>query len=136
MKLRIRGNSVRLRVTQREAAALAGGSNVQETTRFGPTSRDQLVYGISVNSTADRITAHYYTGQLWVQVPLPLVRQWQAGPQVAISGRQDAGDGEVLDILVEKDFACLKPRPTEDQADAYPHPDAGRAGTCADAAAR
>jgi hypothetical protein len=32
-----------------------------------------------------------------------------------------------LNILVEKDFACLAPRAGEDERDMYPHPNADEA---------
>ncbi len=44
MKLRIKGNSLRLRLQQAEIAALREGKAVEETVRFSPASR--LVYAL------------------------------------------------------------------------------------------
>ena len=49
--------------------------------------------------------------------------------QVAIAGEQRLDDGALLTLLVEKDFACLAPRPGEDESDMFPHPEAD-AGRC------
>jgi hypothetical protein len=48
---------------------------------------------------------------------------WAASEQVSIEGEQTLDDGEKLSILVEKDFACLAPRPGEDESDMYANPD-------------
>ncbi len=42
-----------------------------------------------------------------------------------MKGEQLLDDGSMLDILVEKDFACLTKREGEDESDMYPHPEAG-----------
>ena len=55
-------------------------------------------------------------------LPATLAAAWAAGDQVSIEADQPLRAGEVLKILVEKDFACLKPRDDEDETDAYPHP--------------
>jgi hypothetical protein len=55
-------------------------------------------------------------------LPADTVRRWAESETVAIEGEQPAADGRRLRILVEKDFACLKERPGEDDADAFPNP--------------
>ena len=44
------------------------------------------------------------------------------GRPPAITAEQVLDDGGVLNILVEKDFACLAPREGEDESDMFPHP--------------
>ena len=51
---------------------------------------------------------------------------WANSEQVSISGEQVLDDGEKLNILVEKDFACLAPREGEDESDMFEHPEKGR----------
>ena len=36
-----------------------------------------------------------------------------------------AGNGDTLQILIEKDLECLDPAPGESQEDAFPHPQTG-----------
>ncbi|MBX3213454.1 MAG: hypothetical protein KF850_15560 [Labilithrix sp.] len=120
MKLRIRGDSIRLRLTQAEAAALAEGRSVEESTGFAPGSA--LVYAVVVG--APTLSARLTGARVEVAVPAEIARAWATGDSVGIEAAQDAGQGRTLRILVEKDFACLTTRPHEDDADAFPNPNA------------
>ena len=53
-----------------------------------------------------------------------MVLAWATTDQVSMQGKQVLDDGSKLQILVEKDFACLAPRDDEDGFDMFPHPDA------------
>ena len=115
MKLRIRGNSIRFRLTRTEVAALAQGSTVEETTDFG---RDQrLVYSIFPGVNAETIVATFNDGRLEILISQPLVLAWAENDEVGINSEQGQ-----LKINIEKDFACLTPRAPEEDADAFPHP--------------
>lgn len=61
---------------------------------------------------------------LTVRVPPMDVNQWAESERVSIRSEQDLGNGELLHILIEKDFACLAPREGEDETDMYPNPNA------------
>jgi hypothetical protein len=113
MKLRVRGNSLRLRLTQGEVAALRDNGSVEETVHFSPTSR--FVYAIE-RSGGDEIGAKFEEGRILVQVPEALALEWCNTDRVGFDGT--AG---VVKVLVEKDWQCLAPR-DEDESDAYPHP--------------
>lgn len=120
MKLRIRGNSLRLRLSQREVAELAEQGTVQDAISFAVGSR--LVYALRASDDAPAPFAHLEGARIDVTLPASVARAWTSTDQVGIEAEQPLGDGGVLRILVEKDFACLKPRAGEDDADAYPHP--------------
>lgn len=64
-----------------------------------------------------------------VRLPETAVLAWANSEQVSIVGEQRLAAGDVLSILVEKDFACLAPRDGEDESDMYPHPNADE-GQC------
>ena len=49
---------------------------------------------------------------------------WASSSQVSMSGSLQLDDGQTLELLVEKDFACLAPREGEDESDMFPHPSA------------
>jgi hypothetical protein len=121
MKLRIRGDSIRLRLTQSEVAALATGDTVEETTRFGPRPQDHLSYRLSSSTTATNISADYKQQSICITLPAQEVNHWAATDAVGISAEQPTGPGRLLHILIEKDFACLTKR-EEDDGDAFPHP--------------
>jgi hypothetical protein len=119
MKLRIRGNSVRLRVSQSELDELQARGSVADTVRFAPASA--LTYCLDV-STADTVQADFAERQLRVVLPQAVFERWLAPEQVSITAEQSIGGAEVLQILVEKDFACLVPRGGEDDSDTFPNP--------------
>src|SRR5438093_3090873 len=114
MKLRIRGSSIRLRLTQAEVAHVAGEGRVEDAIAFGPGER--LVYAL-VSADVPALRARYAAGRIEVAAPSVLAREWAASERVGMEGEQ----GE-LKILVEKDFACLTPRTDEDDTDAFPNP--------------
>ena len=113
MKLRIRGNSLRLRLTQSEVKELRDKGSVEETVHFSPTSK--LAYAIE-RSGGGEIAARFEDGRILVQVPESIALEWCNTERVGF----DAVAGEVK-VLVEKDWQCLAPR-DEDESDAYPHP--------------
>lgn len=120
MKLRIRGNSLRLRLTQGEVQALAETGRVEDTTSFGVS---RLVYSLALVDLpgARAVTAHLGStpqeSRIDVHVDPRTGRAWATSDTVGIEGVDDP-----LRILIEKDYACLKERPHEDDADAFPNP--------------
>ena len=128
MKLRIRGDSIRLRLKQAEVSELAAGNSIVETTRFPGATFCYRLDPIESDSCA----THLSEGTMTIGLPRDDVMAWASGDEVAIQEKQALPDG-VLTILVEKDFACLAPgghRDDEDDADTFPHPDAGSGEGC------
>ena len=119
MKLRIRGNSIRIRVSQTELASIAADGSVEEAIQFGPAQR--LVYGLTVAEQGPARVI-YDSNRVVIQLPRQAVNQWLDPAEVSIHDQQDIGDGECLRILVEKDFTCLAPREGEDDSDLFPNP--------------
>lgn len=126
MKLRIRGNSVRIRVSQGELRQLADSGAAQDSVRFAPGSA--LTYRVQVVPEG-RIAAELADGAVTVTLPRADVERWAAPGEVSIRGEQPIGAGETLTILVEKDFECLTPREDEDQSDLFPNPAQSAAGS-------
>lgn len=85
----------------------------------------------SVESSPASVTpaAFFSDNQIIVRLPETTVLAWSTSEQVSIEGEQVLDDGDVLKILVEKDFVCLTGRDEEDESDMYPHPEADSA-TC------
>lgn len=124
MKLRIRGDSIRLRLKKSEVEAIGGGQSVVEQTRF-PAS--VLTYRLDVTDDAS-LSAGFSQGELAIRLPRAAAANWAASDEVSLFG--DAGK---LSVLVEKDFQCLSPghhRSDEDDEDTYPHPEAGTGEGC------
>lgn len=124
MKLRIRDNSIRLRLTQIEVEAVGREGVVKA--RVSVPGDTGLDYVLESSADISEPTARYSDGALTVIVPETAVQQWVSTEQVSIAADETLDDGEVLKILVEKDYACLAPREGEDESDMFPHPLAGK----------
>ncbi len=122
MKLRIKGNSIRLRVTQGELKQFAEQGRVEDSIDFGPGSR--LAYRLCRAPAGDGLQALFADNVITVQVPGPVSERWCSTDEVSLRGEQGLNDG-VLKLLVEKDFRCLTEREDEDESDMFDHPLAG-----------
>jgi hypothetical protein len=122
MKLRIRDNSVRLRLERGEVDTLRDHSRVAANTGF----MDGRTFSYVVESTAktEAPAARFADNSIIVSLPVTTVTAWADSEQVSIEGVQALPGGDSLSILVEKDFACLAPREGEDESDMFPHPQA------------
>ena len=121
MKLRIRGDSLRLRLTRSEVAALATDGRVQATMhalggalRYAVQTRPDAELGAELSRDGDATV-------VTVTLDRQAVAGWAESDQVGFEGHQDLGDGTKLALLIEKDFACLVPRGDQDD-DAYTNP--------------
>ncbi len=123
MKLRIRDNSVRLRLTRTEVDTLRETGVVSATTAF-PGGRE-FRYRVESSPASVNPGALFSDNMITVRLPETAVLAWATTEQVSLAGEQLLDDGEKLAVLVEKDFACLAPREGEDETDMYPHPQAG-----------
>ena len=115
MKLRIKGDSLRLRLTRGEVERLASAGALSESMHLSGAS---FSYALRSDADARDISAELIAASLTVVLPEMLMQSWADSEQVSLRGQ----DGP-LQILVEKDFACLQPRAGEDDSDAFPHPD-------------
>lgn len=126
MKLRIRGDSLRLRLTQSEVQALGDTKSVSETIHFGPGR--SLEYRLEL-AGVDAPTASFEAECVRVQLPEAAARRWVESEEVGIEHDQPLPEG-ALRLLIEKDFQCLAPREGEDDSDAFPHPGAESGAAC------
>jgi hypothetical protein len=118
MKLRIRGDSIRLRLTRSEVQDLVLRGTVAETTHLpvGPA----FGYQLRADALAPAATATFEAGVLGIAVPRSAAEAWAASEEVAIRADVPVAGG-ALSILVEKDFPCLTVREGEDDSDAFAH---------------
>jgi len=120
MKLRIQGNSLRIRITQPELTRFGTEGRVAEVIRFGLGRR--LTYALEVSDSAGRLTVLFDDDRLTVWVPSAKAETWVRSDLVSLEGEQPIEGEDVLTILVEKDFQCLHQRPEERDAEAFLHP--------------
>jgi hypothetical protein len=119
VKLRIQGNSIRLRLTKSEVAEVTAAGEVADVIDFG--AAKALRYTLE-SADCTEIDVQYSDSEIRVRIPSARVSRWAAPDQVSIRGERKLGSGGVLKVLVEKDFECLQPRPGEDSADLYINP--------------
>jgi hypothetical protein len=125
MKLRIRGDSLRLRLSQAEIARLRETGEVGDRVRFGDRSLDYVLISADVQAPSARFDGD----RIEVAIPHAVARDWAKSEQVGIEAEQALAGGEALRLLIEKDFKCLAPRSGEDDSDAFPNPGA-ESGSC------
>ncbi|MGH8170396.1 MAG: DUF7009 family protein [Steroidobacteraceae bacterium] len=121
MKLRIKGDSLRLRLSQGEMRSLAERGETEDEVDFPGGA--VLRYRLRVDKKLNEISASYTQNLIEVLVPKPLSERWCATDLVTLSASQPLAAGE-LRIVLEKDWACLAPRESEDESDNFPHPEA------------
>jgi hypothetical protein len=128
MKLRIKGDSLRLRLTQGEVQQLADRGSVEERTRFG--AGTDLVYRLRRDAAAPALSAVSNGSEIEIRVPASMASEWCSTDLVTLSATQPVAPGVDLRIAVEKDYACLTVREGEDESDNFPHPGAGTGRNC------
>ncbi|MBL0023668.1 MAG: hypothetical protein WBP08_16685 [Saprospiraceae bacterium] len=114
MKLRIQGNSLRLRLSLTDVAELVKTGQTSSTCNF---MDHHLIYKI-IHGTFSDISAEFIHNIITVSVPSNLVINWDTDDRTGF----ETTDINGLYILIEKDFQCLKPRIHEDESDLFPNP--------------
>jgi hypothetical protein len=126
MKLRIRGNSIRLRLGKSEVAQLAKDGSVHAAIRFAAAPSVQLTYSLLISPTEKEISAQLVDSEIKVTVPEGLARKWANSEEIGLKHEQPIDREESLAILIEKDFHSLEPKPDEDQSDSFANPFEGK----------
>jgi hypothetical protein len=125
MKLRIKGNSIRLRLGQSEVRQLATEGVVEEFTDFGPAEWQRFGYALHATFGDPDVIASFADGRMVISLPADSIHRWACSGQIGIDAVQLIGGGRQLQILVEKDFECIDAAADESQADAFPNPQRG-----------
>lgn len=118
MKLRIKGNSLRIRLTKTEVNTISTTGYLEEETLFGNT---KLVYALQRVDEGNALTATLEQNKITVFVPAALTKDWPENNIVGFEANMPIADNKTLYLLVEKDFVCLD-HTNEDQSDNYENP--------------
>ena len=126
MKLRIRGNSVRLRLDQRDLNQLLISGRIEEGIRFGEDAMRYFSYALEIDDVGGHSPQiDYHSGHFVVRLSRRSADAWKNSEQVGFDVLQSV-EGAEIRLLVEKDFACLD-RPAGEEMDdafAFPNPQA------------
>ncbi len=121
MKLRIRGNTLRLRLSQSEVEQIGFGQPVVETTTFPDGAQLQYVMKTSEYETNVVKSVTGLNTLIEVLIERKVADRWAGSQEVGLYGVHPLQLGS-LELLVEKDFACLNPRDGMEDLDSFPNP--------------
>ena len=119
MKIRIKGNSVRVRLTRSEVDHFAETGYLEESTEFG---NSHFLYALQSKEGIPAITADFSGNKMTMYVPAHIATDWAANETVGYENNMDIGDGKQLYLLLEKDFKCIDAPVHEDQSDNFENP--------------
>ena len=117
MKIRIRGNSVRFRLTKDEVEQLCIEKSIEERTNF---SSLDFIYAVKVAET-EQLDIHFSNNKITLEISNALIENWETKNRVGFSHSVATSNGKTIDVLLEKDFTCLEDR-GEDESNNYPNP--------------
>lgn len=112
MKIRIKPNGIRYRLTRSEVARFAGEGVLKEVLDFG----DDKLTCILQRTAQPNLFATFKNNIITFFVPEALADDWTGTDRVGVES-----NGGHLHLLLEKDFTCLE-NVDEDQSDNYPNP--------------
>lgn len=118
MKLRIKGNSLRIRLTKTEVSTLANTGYLEEQTQFGNTA---FIYALQSVDKGAELSAIFEGNKITMLVPVALLKDWPANSVVGFDALIPLPGNKSLYLLLEKDFVCLD-ETNEDQGDNYENP--------------
>jgi hypothetical protein len=112
MKIRIKGNSLRYRLTKKDVEQFSDNGYIEESVGLG---NQTLTYALQ-KCSSDQLSATFENNKITLFMPAVMAGEWLLTDKVGFE-YQDKG----LFLLVEKDFKCLD-NAAEDQSDNYPNP--------------
>ena len=127
MKLRIKGNSIRLRVAPSEVTRLLSDGAIREHLQLTAYLKDRITYALISRLSGSTTTVAYQSGNITVSVPEVQLKNWAESDVVGVYTEVALGEGQVLSVAIEKDFACLDLSDAENE-DTFPNPNL--AATC------
>lgn len=104
MKLRIQGNSLRLRLAENEVEQFNKKGQLSDEITFGLTQK--LVFQLLKSDDFNHLSAVFTDQTIQVFIPELLAKNWTQTDLVGLTGSQDLPKGQQLHILIEKDFPC------------------------------
>jgi len=120
MKVRISQNSLRFRLKQPEVQLLSQQRYLAEVIEFGSEQNDQLRFILNISGD-HTFNVAYESNTITISLAKLAVDEWLTTDQVGIDEKVNTLKGKTINVLVEKDFACLDGREEENEG-TYPNP--------------
>ncbi|MEO0570999.1 MAG: hypothetical protein AAF039_04790 [Bacteroidota bacterium] len=118
MKIRIKGNSLRFRLTKKEVETFSKTGSFTERTYFRSKA---FTYALIAKNGIPELEADFVNDTITIYFPKSEQEGWARSDRVGYSNSVNWNDNSNLSLLVEKDFTCLD-HTVEDQSDNYPNP--------------
>lgn len=116
MKIRIKGNSIRLRLTKTDVQNLKTHSYIEETTTIG--TQQVFKYALKIDDEKEQISAYFNDNKITIYLSKTEANIITDTAEITVKGSQKNGEEKDLLLLVEKDLECLDST-SEDQSDMY-----------------
>lgn len=120
MKIRIKGNTIRYRLTKSEVETFSKTGLFTEHTNFASAP---FSYALKAKKGISGLEADFDQQTITVYFPDAEKSDWATNTRVGFESNYKTLTGAELFILVEKDFVCMD-ETIEDQSDNYPNPKA------------
>ena len=85
MKLRIKGDSLRVRVSRSEVARLLVGDCLEETIHFGQQENAKLTYALQLDPSVSKLTVQYTQNRVAILLSSDQANTWCVTDQVGIA---------------------------------------------------
>jgi integrase len=102
MKLRIKGNSLRVRVSRSEVTRLLAGDCLEETIYFTQDTSAKFAYALRQKASLSRPAVQYKENRIVILLPTDLAINWGVTDQVGIAENIALGKLGSLQLLIEK----------------------------------
>ena len=119
MKLRLKGNAIRLRLSQTDVETLVEKGFVQEEIKFSKNLA--LSYRLELHEDILKPGVIYAGNSIVVFIPQHFTNLWPFNNIAGTSTLHITEDGTEIFLLIEKDFKCLDDT-EEDQSDNFANP--------------
>jgi len=119
MKLRIKGNSVRLRLSKTDIDTFGKDGYLEEKTEF---PNHTFTYAVQKLFDGKTLDASFTEQKLTVYIPHDIQENWINSELVGFDHQLQIADDKTLFLLIEKDFKCTDEEVNEDQSDFFDHP--------------
>lgn len=118
MKLRIKKDSLRWRLSKAEVASLCQSGYIEQQTNF---AGNKFISGVKAREDMKTLSASFTDSRIELLVPAAWLQGWVSNDKVGFETNMPVGADQFLHLLLEKDFKCLDAA-IEDQSDNYENP--------------
>src|SRR5580698_5532861 len=103
MKLRIKGNSIRLRLLRSEVTMLIETGRIEEKIHLALVDDAFLKYGLEHETGLANVVIRQKQSEVTIVLPTHQAASWAETNQIGIYSTVDLGRHGMLDVIIEKD---------------------------------